>query len=336
MISKPDYTTLACLERCEQEFVYRHVQHLDAAKPSAPAHFGQIVAKGVQVLYNERPLEEAQATMRAAWGQGWEATLVALGLHQELVQSCVECGGVGKGGTPWSGPKPLPTCQCSGPTETVPLLDADKPQFSLARAKAVVRAYETQWRASQWRTDPRAMFRVAWNEAYAESATESAIPDRCVRSTTDGLLYAMDLKTTSMYLSASWMQSFQHSQQAAIQLDVLEHTLEEPIAGFWLDAIGLGRTISGPDFRREGPFTYSAALRAELRKLRAALWRRAQDLIAYPEAARKNLGACVRYNALCPFFAICTKDPLDRADTIAVGLEKGIWREREWNPKRRD
>src|SRR5438093_8773808 len=75
---------------------------------------------------------------------------------------------------------------------------------------------------SDWSSD------VCSSDLYAESATECALPDCAVRSTADGLLYAMDLKTTGLYITPDWQRQFEHSQQAAMQLDVLEAVLKEP------------------------------------------------------------------------------------------------------------
>ena len=151
----------------------------------------------------------------------------------------------------------------------------------------------------------------------------------------------MDLKTTGMYVTADWQRSFEHSQQVAIQLDVLEATLGEPLAGFWLDAIHIRRdgAPKPDDFSRYGPVAYSAELRAELREHRRRKAARAFDLRQYvnmyPEMVTKSPSACVRFNRLCPYFDVCHLDPKDREAKIAIALEKGELKEEIWNPKER-
>src|SRR5690349_13106485 len=58
-----DYTALSALQACEQEFLFRHGQHL--AKPDADdsAHFGQVVHVGVRQRFAGEPL-----VLGEAWG----------------------------------------------------------------------------------------------------------------------------------------------------------------------------------------------------------------------------------------------------------------------------
>src|SRR5437899_340428 len=246
-VTKWDHTALACLDRCESEFYYRHVRHLAPPTPDASAHFGQIVHIGVRALYDGHSVAEAHEVMRKQWEDG------------------VGTGGAGNA----------------------------KPHLTLDRAHAIVHKYADQWMGAE------RMFDCVWNEGYAESETECALPDRCVRSHADGQLYAMDLKTTGLYLTPDWQRQFEHSQQAAMQLDVLEATLSEPLAGFWLDAVHIRRSglPAADDFVRYGPLRYSAALRAELREQRTRKALRANDLrrfaTQYPEMPAKSTGACV-------------------------------------------
>src|SRR2546430_2168506 len=55
----PDYTELACLERCEREHSYRYVQHLGSARPDASAHFGQMVHLAVKRVYEGKSVCDA-------------------------------------------------------------------------------------------------------------------------------------------------------------------------------------------------------------------------------------------------------------------------------------
>lgn len=282
LTNKLDNTALTALDRCEQEYVWRHVRHL-AAPASPAAHFGQVVHAGIRALYDDADPEQA---VRDAWGV------------PELVAEMLAGG--------------------------------KKAHLTVELALQYVWLYHQEW------MQPERMFTCVWNEGYAESETECGFPDRCVRSLNDGLLYACDLKTTGMYPTAAWMRSFEHSQQVAMQLDILEATLKQPIAGFWLDAmhIGKGRPVAA-HLMRHGPMVYSAALRAELRAQRALKAQRANDLQQYPQAALKSPSACVRYNSLCPYFDICQAD-VDRRDTLVqIALERGTLREDRWQPSKR-
>jgi PD-(D/E)XK nuclease superfamily protein len=214
--------------------------------------------------------------------------------------------------------------------------DIKRPWLSLHTAKQLVEGYAEEWLRGEQ------MFEVLWNEGYAESETESGIPDRAVRAR-DGKVYAMDLKTRG-YLTDAWQRSFHHSMQAAMQIDILESVLKEPVAGFWLDAIQVGKgAISSLNFRRYGPIEYSPALRKELRDQRTIKRRRwaalvhGQNHINEMDAAEpvKNLTSCMRFNSLCPFFDICSADPADRETLVQIKLDKGEYVRREWKPSER-
>src|SRR5207245_425770 len=103
---------------------------------------------------------------------------------------------------------------------------------------------------------PSKQFEMVLNEHYLELPERAlcGIVDRVVRSKADGQLYVMDLKTTGLYLSQAWFEQWRHSLQAAIYLDLVEHTLGDsagievpapapavPVAGFWVDAIHVNR-----------------------------------------------------------------------------------------------
>jgi len=314
---KLDNTAYACLDRCQQEYVFRHVRHLVPTTLDAAAHFGTIVHRGVRALYDAQGLPAAFAYMEDMWREGMEAHFAESTLRNTLVTICASCGGSQCG----------PLCHESS---QVPVLDHTRPWYSLWRARGLVMLYEAQWLKGV------PMFEVVWNEGYAESATECALPDRCVRSLADGQLYAMDLKTTGMYVTREWQRSFEHSRQVAIQLDVLEHTLKERVAGFWLDTVHVSRSVpKAQDFSRYGPLLYSDALRAELRQQRVWKAARANDLAYAPQSALKNEDACVRYNHLCPYFDVCHADPIEREAFVQIRLAKGTWKEEVWQPKLR-
>jgi PD-(D/E)XK nuclease superfamily protein len=299
-MQKPDHTLLSCLDRCEQEAVFRHAQHLSPPQPDISALVGQIVHLGVQLLYESKDVETTLFAMEQRWGvEGMGASL-----------------------------------------------DAKRPWLCLPTALKLVEGY-----AAEWMTDSsikpgnanseinclrEPMFKVLWNEGYAESDTESGIPDRAVRAR-DGKVYAMDLKTRG-YLTDAWQRSFHHSMQAAMQIDILESVLKEPVAGFWLDAIQVGKgAITSLNFRRYGPIEYSKALRDELRGQRIYKRKRWQYLTSKDDGFPpiKNLTSCMRFNSLCPFFDICSADPADRETLVQIKLDKGEYVRREWKPSER-
>ena len=337
---KLDHTTYSTFDRCEQEGVWRHQRHLVGTGVEASAHFGQVLHVGVRALYSGNSVGAAQALMRQEWTKGMEAQAVASVLV-DGPRHCVVCGG-------WGGGDTLPparsvarrasvnTCTCATP-DFAPTFDANKLHLSLWRAYKTLDIYAVEWglcNAYGEALKP-ANFDVVWNEGYAESAEECGLPDRAVRR--DGLVWAMDLKTTGMYITQDWQRSFEHSQQVAIQLDILEHTLGEPVAGFWLDAVHIRRdgVPRKDDLSRYGPVVYSQALRAELREQRRRKAERVAELLDHPERALKSPGACVRYNQLCPYFDLCKAEPGDREALLQIGMGKGNFREEEWKPSAR-
>lgn len=268
-MTKYDHTALACLDRCEQEWVYRHARHLCAPEEAGKAaHFGTMLHLGVQQL-------------------------------------------------------------SAGSLVSLPEWESADPRYTRSRALRYLELYQEQWLKAP-------MFDVVWNEGYAESAEECALPDRAVRSRFDGLLYAMDLKSTGMYITPAWQRHFEHNQQVAMQLDILEYTLKEPLAGFWLDAIYVGKAApSSKDLMRYGPIAYSAELRSELREQRARKRVRAQVLQLYPQQAEKRTESCVRYTQLCPYFDLCRAEPQDREALIQLKLQRGALVEQAWEPRLR-
>ena len=264
---KPDHTQYACLDRCPQEWVYRHARHLAApAKPAA--FFGQMVHLGVQQL-------------------------------------------------------------SAGKLPELPEWESVDSRYTKQRALTLLLLYQQQWLE-------KPLFEIVWNEGYAESAEECAIPDRAVRSKVDGLLYAMDLKTTGLYISGAWQRHFEHNQQVAIQLDVLESVLGERIAGFWLDAIHISKTMpKASDLLRAGPMPYSESLRAELRAQRARKRMRIAALREHPEGAERRTESCMRYTELCPYFDLCKAEPADREALIQLRVERGVLKEEAWEPRLR-
>lgn len=329
-MSKPDWTKLGTLQRCEQEYVWRHVRHLQ--KPdavSASAHFGQMVHVGVRALYDGKTLDESRTAILDAWKNSMAGQLVAGVMSGEGAWSCADCG------EGWEGKRDK-THWCKGMSSTIvnpivlPIFDAKKSWLRPAQATAILTAYAGAYIGTQ-------PYDCVWNEGYAESATESCLPDRAVRSKADGKLYAMDLKTTGMYISSNWERSFEHSQQVAMQLDILEAELGERVEGFILDAINVkAPAASGTNLVRYGPLVYSDALRAELREHRQRLHTRANELHHDPTTALKAPGACVRYNDLCPYFELCHADPEDREALVQIKMGRGQLESREWNPRTRD
>ena len=340
MTNKPDWTKLGTLQRCEQEYVHRHVSMLTPTSAvSASAHFGQMVHHGVRALYDGKSVAEAQSMVLDAWESSMAGIIVARVMDGTGVWSCTRCG------TGWEGKRDAPHwCKFMGATSTklpLPLADAKKTWLRPVQATAIVTAYAGAYLGANAVNDGEPIvgstqpYECVWNEGYAESATECALPDRAVRAKADGKLYAMDLKTTGMYITSSWQRSFEHSQQVAMQLDVLEATLGERVEGFILDAVNV-RSSLGTNLVRYGPIVYSDALRAELREQRQRLATRANGLQDAPETALKAPGACVRYNALCPYFDFCHADPADREALVQIAVERGRMERRAWVPSARD
>lgn len=355
---KPDHTVLACLDRCEQELVWRHLANLKPNEEPASAHFGKMLHYGVKALYDGRTLTDAIVEMLRHWHDGptlkARATAAALGAEGEDWR-CPTClYRIGSGKTIGA-----PTCpNCTGvamvgmhprPDLVMPmflLVDVKKPWLGAHEAQRWLTLYEAAYiRVRSLFGSPSpdvpGPFKVIWNEGYAESATESGLPDRAVE-TSDGQVWAMDLKTTGMWLGATgqtsaMFRSYEHSMQAAMQIDLLEAELQRPVAGFWLDVINVKPkglpTLDG--LRRYGPLTYSKALRDELRGQRLRKAARIQRLQEHPEEAEKRLGACVRYNALCAYFDLCHADPAERTALVQIKLDRGELTEEAWEPKTR-
>lgn len=344
MTNKPDWTKLGTLQRCEQEYVWRHVRHLQ--KPdavSASAHFGQMLHIGVRALYDGKTLDDARQMLLDAWKNSMAGRLMAGVMGGEGVWSCASCG------QGWEGRRDKAHWCKSHPSgsdlgRVLPIFDVKKSWLRPLQATDILTAYYGAYLGGNSVSDTgepivgsSQPYDCIWNEGYAESATESGLPDRAVRSRADGKLYAMDLKTTGMYISSSWERSFEHSQQVAMQLDILEAELGERVEGFILDAINVrAAAASGTNLVRYGPLVYSDALRAELRRHRERLHARANELASAPETALKAPGACVRYNDLCSYFELCHADPEDREALVQIAVGRGKLESREWNPKTRD
>ncbi|MCI0349090.1 MAG: PD-(D/E)XK nuclease family protein [Acidobacteriales bacterium] len=335
---KYDNTALSCLQRCEQEYIYRHVRKLRATGLSASAHFGQVVHDGVRALYAgekllsaEENVLQARGAIRRAWASSTAHVMMQNMMRKEGTWGCEACGVL------WSHGHEVPhhvKCpalnKASRESWVLAVLDEKKQQLTAHHASVLVHKYNELYIGKQ-------PYECVWNEGYAESATECALPDRAVRAS-DGKLYAMDLKTTGMYVSATWQRSFEHSQQVAMQLDTLEAELGERVEGFVLDAVHVPRTTSvlNTDFVRYGPLVYTDALRAELRAQRGQLAERANALAKLPEAALKTPSACVRYSSLCDFFDLCQADPADREMLVQIKLDRRELEVQAWDPKHRD
>lgn len=212
---------------------------------------------------------------------------------------------------------------------TVPGDDYRTPELAVAYVAAYMRAYPKPW-----------PFEVLWNEGYIAGADFTGIPDRGVRRRLDGLVYPLDLKTTSSWLGAAWQEQWAVSQQAAMQIELLEQRLKTPVAGFWMDAVYLSSRKGGPkpeDFVRCGPFTYSMARRTELLAQVARDSVRANEILAGapPLLNGPRNGACILYNRLCEFARFCRMEPEDREDAYNLAQATGELVVRRWNPAER-
>lgn len=212
---------------------------------------------------------------------------------------------------------------------TTPDADYRTPALAHAYVEAYMRAYPKPW-----------PFTVLWNEGFIAGADFTGIPDRGVRRTLDGLVYPLDLKTTSSWLGAAWQEQWAVSQQAAMQIELLEARLATPVEGFWMDAVYLSSRKAGPkpeDFIRCGPFTYSVARRTELLARVAEDTVRANEILAgaVPRLTGPRNGACLAWNKLCEFARFCRMDPSDRADAYAMAEATGELVVRRWNPAER-
>lgn len=353
-LSKPDHTLLSTLDRCEQELVWRHLVHLKPTEEPASAHFGKMLHYGVRALYEGLSLTDAIVTMLHHWHDGpvlrARAAAAVLGAPGESWR-CPTCMHSVPSG-PQVGSPSCPNCTAAGgptPGLTMPmflLVDAKKPWLGAHEAQRwLALYYNTYLRQGRELDRPvvPAAFKVIWNEGYAESATESGLPDRAVE-TQDGLVWAMDLKTTGMWLGADTkgqtpglFRHYEHNMQAAMQIDLLEDVLQRPVAGFWLDVINVkAKGLPSYDgLRRYGPLPYAKGLREELRAQRTRKAQRIQRLLEHPEEAEKRLGACIRYNSLCPYFDLCRTEPAERETLVRIKLDRGDYTEEAWEPKTR-
>jgi len=353
-----DHTQLECLQRCEQETVYRHVRHLTSAEESIAAFFGRVVHEGVRCFYEAEKegsgvgrLGAAQATVRGqiifnAPNLGVDPSDVAAAACHTYWQRELAAG--------LRLPEP-----------------GSKPEFRTpALAAAIVQMYATMY--------PPASrgYSVVLNERYLEAASarqegqgmmahedkgsslltklpqglpgaasECGIVDRVVRRDADGLLYVLDLKTSSWAPNKGYWRQWYNSQQAAIYLDLAEAALGERIEGFQCDHIYVSNRKAGPepgDFTQPPPFSYSEAKRQELREQRG-LWRnrkgwraRFEDLVSHPQNALQETRSCFRMNSACPFLDYCVADPSDREDMVQRDLALGRLVVKPWDPKGRD
>lgn len=285
-----DHTQLEALQRCDTEYVYRHVRHLSGTQDSRPAYFGQVMHAGVKALYDSGDAEAAVAACAAYWQQ-----------------------------TP-------PHFGAEGP----------KPDFrTLPLAQAIVRLYAKAYGGA-------AAYTVVLNERYLEHEEDSGIVDRVVRSHADGLLYVLDLKTSSWAASGAYWRQWSNSQQAAIYLDLAEHALGEGVAGFWCDHVFVSGRKDGPkpeDLLQFGPVSYSAEKREELRRQRT-YWRdhaRAVRIAAeLGVAPKQSTRSCFRMNSACAFLEYCSADPSLREELLRRDLDLGTLVVRPWEPKERD
>jgi hypothetical protein len=307
-----------------------------------------MVHVGVKALYDGKSVRDAGRVVRETWAQSTAPQVMVGTLGGDGVWGCALCG-VG-----WSGKRDLhghpalptilyPSTICpDGIVYQLPVLDEKKSHLRPKQACDLVEQYATTYLGAQSVrggmpfVGSKQPYECIWNEGYAESETECALPDRAVRDG-QGKLWAMDLKTTGAYITSAWERSFEHNQQVAMQLDVLEHTLGERVEGFILDAVNVRpASDSSKSFVRYGPLTYSDVLRAELREHRKRLKVRADQLAELPGAALKAPGACVRYNELCSYFDLCHADPADREPLVQIALTRGKMEIRAWEPKHRD
>lgn len=63
-----DHTMLSQLLQCEQEYVWRHQQHLARPAPDASAHFGTVVHAGVRALFDGKSAEQSAQQSAESWG----------------------------------------------------------------------------------------------------------------------------------------------------------------------------------------------------------------------------------------------------------------------------
>jgi len=307
-----DHTQLECLQRCEQEAVYRHVRHLAPQEESIGAFFGRVVHKGVWAYY-----EAEKQAEKGGSGVGW------------------------LGATQSGSPTDIAASVCTdywrselGRGVVLSELAAGKREYRTPElAAALVRLY-----AARYPPGSRG-FDIVLNERYMAHGEECGIVDRVMRWHSDGLLYVRDLKTSAWAPTAGYWRQWHNSQQAAIYLDLAEAELGEQVAGFWLDHIFVSSRKDGPkpeDLSDYGPITYSPEKRAELRAQRAR-WRELfRHLQALPSEAQQSTTACYRYQSACPYLELCTADPELREDMVQRDLALGRFVISPWEPAQRD
>lgn len=358
-----DHTQLETLQRCDQEFVYRHVRHLTSAEESIASFFGRVVHEGVKAFYN------AEQVLSGGVGGGshiHEIVCDVPGLH-------VEHDDFFGGGPPNPGEVAAAACEQYWQQQleaglTLPEPRGDKPEWRTPQlAQAIVRLYAARW--------PQASrgYRVVLNECSLprgqagglgiaspavtstdptlhpaqslrladrqKTISECGVLDRVVRREVDGLLYVLDLKTSAWSANSAYWRQWSNSQQAAIYLDLAEAELGEGIAGFWCDHIFLSARRDGPrpeDFMQYGPVAYSPAKRAEMRAQRARWRELAEHLRALPGEALQSTRSCFRFNSACPYLDYCAADPADREDMLTRDQAIGKLVVRPRNPKERD
>src|SRR3990167_11371804 len=185
-----DHTQLECLQRCEQEMVYRHVRHLTSAEESIGAFFGRVVHEGVRVLY------DAEVGGSGVGRLGASPHVCTGSANCEHCQGACDCSSAQQ--VCKQEPADLGAAAChtywqrelaSGVRLPGP---GSKPDFRTpALAAAIVRLY-----AARYPPASRG-YSVVLNERYLASGEECGIVDRVVRRDADGLLYVPDLKTSS-------------------------------------------------------------------------------------------------------------------------------------------
>lgn len=218
------------------------------------------------------------------------------------------------------------------------------------------------WRAEWWRNPEAALAlsdRPAWAESYAraratyrEGACILLIEEAAVDAASnyggildlayikDGTAYVPDLKTTGGALSPAWVQQWLLSEQLAGYLDLIEPTLAPgtPLVAV-IDAIRLPKPLKSgaqpaPEFGWY-EFPFRRGLRNELRWVRDQKVARAAQLMA-GTTALKNTSACLMYNQLCPYFALCSAPPEQREDIQERLLGAGELVVKPWDFQARD
>lgn len=372
-----DHTVLETLQRCETEVVYRHIRHLTSPEESLAAFFGRVVHEGIRVLYAaERgmpPIEDYDSRGCGGSGVGGGAQTSSptvpepkfLTVFQERVPTfpaitaaTLESAGsasqetqaptvVGHVCADDKSPRALlsPADLAADAALTYWRIETESERVRLAPpgpkpdhrtpelAAAIVRVY-----ASLYGNAASRGYDVVMNERYLASGQECGIVDRVVRRRADGLLYVLDLKTSSWAPNKGYWRQWSNSQQAAIYLDLVADAYGEQPAGFWCDHIFVSGRKAGPepgDFMQFGPVTYSEAKRTELREQRLQ-WREHFRKLLGGQAAQQSTRSCFRFNSACPYLGYCSADPGDREAMIQRDLQVGTLVERPWRPEDRE